>query len=417
MMRFVLGVLLLASFTPAADPPRWGIPPEEKVPDKVFQTVPADIGPDWGVTLLNAPAVWKTTKGKGVKVAVLDTGASLTHPDLKEAYKESKDFTRSRTGAADVQGHGTHCAGSVGARGPLPGVAPECWLYSAKVLDDSGSGGVDDIAAGIRHAVKVWEVDVISMSLGGPTSDDWIPPALEEAVKAGVIVVSAAGNDGPRENSEGYPGRYKESISVAACDKNRFIADFSSRGPNVFIVGPGVDIRSTWPGGQYSTISGTSMATPHIAGLAALWIAAHPEVKKADRPAAFREALKGSTKFTDRTTARGYGFPDGVKAVGAKLPAPVPPPAPGEKVYTLNVSDLQKQGYTRVEFVLAGGVVQSVPASAPPVAPVPHWTGGNAVPVWAPPPPVYQQMPPPVCEGGNCQPQQGIIRGLFGRFR
>ena len=425
-----LAAVAVAGCALAAPPPRIGLPPEELKPERLFQTVAADEGPDWGVVILNVPEVWKTTKGKGVKVCVGDTGASLTHPDLKEAYKGSRDFTGSKTGVTDVQGHGTHCAGSVGARGPLPGVAPECDIYSAKVLDDSGSGGVDEIAAGIRYAAKVWEVDVISLSLGGPTPDDWVPPAIREAVEAGVIVVCAAGNEGPRENTEGYPGGYKDSISVAAADKTRAIANFSSRGKNVFIAAPGVNIRSTYPGGQYATMSGTSMACPHLAGVAALWVAAHPEIKKKDRPAAFREALKGSTKFTDRTTSRGYGLPDAAKVIGTA--GAVPPPAPpGErKVYTLDLLKLKAEGYTGVVLDFGTGAKEidgrelpADPERAGGISPHP-WPAAVPAPVAAPAvvaPPVvvplqmptpwqFQQFPPPQFVP-QFQPQQGCPPG------
>jgi subtilisin family serine protease len=340
MIRFKSLLFSLIAFTfavQAAPPPRVGLPPGEVKPSKVFQVLEKDATPDWGVLMLGCPDAWKVTKGKGVKVAVLDTGATLAHPDLKDSYVGSKDFTASATGVKDVQGHGTHCAGSIGARGLLPGVAPECLIYAGKVLDDTGSGGVDEIAAGITYAVKTWEVDVISMSLGGSSADSYMPPAIKSAIAAGVIVVCAAGNEGPGENTEGYPGHYPDSLSVAACDKLRNIANFSSRGTNVFITGPGVDIRSTYKDGQYATMSGTSMATPHIAGVAALWVASHPEIAKVDRPAAFRKALAASTKFTDRTTARGYGFPDAVKVVGTPVLAP---PAPKPGIITVGFSDL-----------------------------------------------------------------------------
>jgi subtilisin len=363
----VLAAALAASAVFAAPPPRLSLPPDEVAPQKVFQSVALDEGPDWGVVILNTPEAWKATKGKGVRVAVLDTGASLTHPDLKEAYKDARDFTGSRSGAKDVQGHGTHCAGSIAGRGPLKGVAHECDLYAGKVLDDSGSGGVDEIAAGIRHAAKVWEVDVISMSLGGSGADTWIPPALKEADELGVIVVCAAGNDGPRENTEGYPARYPQSVSVAACDRNRQIANFSSRGPNVFITGPGVDVRSTYLGGQYATMSGTSMATPHIAGVAALWVAAHPEVAKRDRPKAFREALKASTKFQDRTSSRGYGLPDAAKVTGTGPDLPPPPPPAGGSV-VIGWSDLTEA--KRAELQKSGiGVFELKVGGAAPVTP------------------------------------------------
>lgn len=439
MIRFKSLLFSLVAFSfalHAAEPPRLKLPPGEIKPSKVFQVLEVDTVPDWGVAMLNCPEAWKATKGKGAKVAVLDTGATLAHPDLKAAYAGSKDFTNSATGVKDVQGHGTHCAGSIGARGPLPGVAPECSIYAGKVLGDDGSGGVDEIAAGINYAVKTWEVDVISMSLGGSSPDSYMPPAIKSAITAGVIVVCAAGNDGPAEGTEGYPGHYPDSLSVAACDKLRNIASFSSRGSNVFITGPGVDIRSTYKDGQYATMSGTSMATPHIAGVAALWVASHPEIAKVDRPAAFRKALAASTKFTDRTTARGYGFPDVVKVVGTPV---VAPPAPKPGVITVSFADLSaakqselkaagmdvfsmsfgtstKPAPAMVPANVAPAAVSEAPAGLPPMPGFswrslpgvgPGWVqdgitvGPDAVPLTTPIPVAM----PSACPGGVCPPQ------------
>ncbi len=191
----------------------------------------------------------------------------------------------------------------------LVGIAPSAKARSYKVLSDSGSGNVVWIAKAIRKAVDDG-CDVISMSLGGPAPDDYIPAALNYARAKGVIVICAAGNDGPAENSIGYPGAYATVIAVAAHDKSNATANFSSRGKNVFVSGPGVDTRSTWIGGKYATISGTSMATPRIAGLALLWLGAHPEVAKVNRPDRFAADLKLACGLETRTTAYGWGKPD-----------------------------------------------------------------------------------------------------------
>jgi len=317
---------------PAADPPVIVLPPDELRPSRVYR-VEAD-GVDWGVGKLNAPAAHLVTKGKGVKVAVLDTGVDPSHPDLAAAIAgpdDLKNFTGSRFGVTDRQGHGTHCCGRVLARGVNYGVAPEAGLIAGKVLGDDGSGTVDGIAAGIRWAAKDRGADVISMSLGGGGRDSYLPPALAEAEALGVIVVAAAGNDGPAEGTVGYPGGYAQCVAVGATDIADAIARFSSRGPALFVAAPGKDIRSQYPGGQYATMSGTSMATPHVAGLAALWVAAHPEIPKKDRPAAFRAALKAACKDlgpVGRDAAFGWGLPDAAKLVAAGGTVPPPPPPP-----------------------------------------------------------------------------------------
>lgn len=328
--------LLAVAGNEGPEPPSYTLPPDEMNPETVARSVTSD-EPDWGVVRLKCQEVWKAgNKGKGVRVAVLDTGCDLNHPDLKDRIKSSedtKDFTGSRYGVFDRQGHGTHCAGSVlaSASSPLPGVAPEAELIVGKVLNDSGSGRVDHIMQGGNWAVKERNTAVISMSLGGPGADQWIPQMLKLCDEEGVIVIAAAGNEGPNPNTCGYPGRYPQSVCVAAVGRvgdGLGVAQFSSRCSEVYVAGPGVQIRSTWPGGQYATISGTSMATPHIAGLAALWIAANPNVPKKERPARFRAALQAACADmapAGRDTATGYGFPDAVKLCGTgSIPQPMP---------------------------------------------------------------------------------------------
>lgn len=318
------------------------VPPDEKVPSKIFTSQDVkEESVDWGISGLNIPAAWKTTDGAGVTVAVLDTGADANHRDLKNQIIKSKDFTGSRFGTDDRVGHGTHCAGVVGAERNdwgMCGVAPKAKLLVGKVLNDAGNGGVDGIAKGIDWSVENG-ADVVSMSLGGPSPDNWIPPALARAEAAGVIVVAAAGNAGPRDNTVGYPGGYPTVVCVAATDANSAVAGFSSRGKAVFVAGPGVDVRSCYPGpgdGLFATMSGTSMATPHVAGLAALWVSAHPEVPKKDRPARFRAALQACCKDlppNGRDSASGWGLPDAAKLVagGGKTPDPVPTPTPADQ--------------------------------------------------------------------------------------
>lgn len=329
------------------------LPPDELVPHAVYR-VEAE-SPDWGVLALKVDKA--KNKGKGVKVAVLDTGVDPNHPDLDGRIKSAddlKDFSGSRYGVTDRQGHGTHCAGRVLAEGTNYGVAPEADLIVAKVLSDSGSGGVDDIADGVDWAVSRG-ADVLSLSLGGPSKDNYIPYAFQRAEAAGVIIVCAMGNEGPREGTGGYPGKYPESVSVAAVDENMVVARFSSRDPAVYVSAPGVNIRSTYPGGKYATMSGTSMACPHVAGLAALWVAANPQVPKKERPAAFRAALKAACRdlaSPGRDTGTGWGFPDAEVLSTGKGTAPPPPPPP-EKDTVLVLADLgsvvdalKRKGYT-----------------------------------------------------------------------
>jgi subtilisin family serine protease len=357
-MRFRLLALLLllapaglAADPPAAkegDPPRVVLPPEERQPIKIFR-VQAD-SLDWGVEKLNVPAAHKVTKGRGVKIAVLDTGVDPLHPDLADAFTDPDhvaNFTPSRFGGIDKQGHGTHCCGRAFGRGENHGVAPEATGISVKVLGDDGSGTVDEIAKGARHANKTLGADVLSFSLGGPTADRFMPPVFAECEADGVIIIAAAGNEGPNPNTVGFPGGYTQAVCVGAKDINRAIAKFSSRGPALFVVGPGVNIRSQYPGGQYATMSGTSMATPHVAGLAALWIAAHPEIPKKERPARFREALRAACDDlgpVGRDTAFGWGAPDAAKLVVQTAP---PPKEPG--VIRFDAGDFTPSGLEKLK--------------------------------------------------------------------
>lgn len=228
-------------------------------------------GVPWGVARVNAPAAWSSGQGAGVKVAVIDTGIDCTHPDLKCDFGSGTNIVDPGSTPMDDNEHGTHVAGTIagrGAGGPI-GVAPKATLIPVKVLDADGSGTLSDIVKGINWAAD-HRVDVINMSLGGATGSAALERAVKKALAAGVTIVAAAGNSGPAPDTVGYPAGYPGVIAVAASDSNDGLARFSSRGDAVAFIAPGVDILSTVPGGGTATLSGTSMAAPHVAGLAAL---------------------------------------------------------------------------------------------------------------------------------------------------
>lgn len=232
---------------------------------------------DWGIELVGVPSLWRQVKGEGIKVAVLDTGIALEHPDLRDAIEDAADFTGSRSGPGDVQGHGTHCAGTIAARENstgVIGVAPNCRLLIGKVLGDNGSGTIDDIVQGINWAVSK-KADIISMSLGSPMDSSELHKAIQDAVAHNVFVICAAGNEGPSLDTVGYPGRYEEVVAVGAIDRNKNVANFSSRGSQVDVVAPGDKILSCYPPRNLAVLSGTSMATPLVAGVCALMLAKH----------------------------------------------------------------------------------------------------------------------------------------------
>lgn len=317
--------------------PEYKLPPGELAPDQVVILAEAGDVADWGHATIGVAEAWKVTKGAKVKVAVLDTGVDRGHRDLKGRVVASKDFTGSRSGDSDVQGHGTHCAGVIGAAengAGVVGVAPECELIVGKVLGDNGSGLSTWIAAGIDWAVEQG-ADVISMSLGSPAADARIKAAVDRATAKGVIVVAAAGNEGP-EGTVGYPAGFAGVVCVAAVDNKLATAKFSSRGPAVYVAAPGVNIRSCYPGDRFATMSGTSMATPYVAGCAALYVADRKARNLKPSPAEFSARVKDTADDLPpkgRDTATGYGLIRPAKLLGENAPpVPMPPPANGDVI-------------------------------------------------------------------------------------
>ncbi|QHA09855.1 S8 family serine peptidase [Streptomyces broussonetiae] len=271
---------------------------------------------DKSVPQIGAPVAWKAGyTGKGVKVAVLDTGVDTRHPDLKDQVIESRNFSGAKD-ATDHFGHGTHVASIVagtGAKsgGKYTGVAPGAKILNGKVLDDSGSGDDSGILAGMEWAAAQG-ASVVNLSLGG-TDSPGIDPLEAEVDKLsaekGILFAIAAGNDGP--DSIGSPGSADAALTVGAVDKKDRLADFSSTGPRVGdgaikpdVTAPGVDITAAAAKGSvidqevgekpegYLTLSGTSMATPHVAGAAAILKQEHPDWGYAE----LKGALTGSAR-------------------------------------------------------------------------------------------------------------------------
>lgn len=248
---------------------------------------------NWAESLLGIPNVWTSTMGEGVKVAVLDTGIDPDHPDLETAIIGTKDFTGD--GIEDQNGHGTHCAGIIGARFNevgFVGAAPKSELLIGKVLANDGRGSLSWIADGIDWAVEQG-AHIISLSLGGPSSSNRLFQAIHTALAKGVFVICAAGNEGSLfQNSIGFPGRYGGVITVAAHDRNGNRSGFSSRGGEIDVMAPGSNIWSTYKNGEYAELSGTSMATPFVAGLAALIASKHMKEPKNNTPLQNNEDLR-----------------------------------------------------------------------------------------------------------------------------
>ncbi len=234
---------------------------------------------EWGIARVEAPKAWAAGyTGAGIKVGIIDTGIAL-HDDL--IIVGGANFVDSATSYYDDHGHGTHVAGTVAALDNglgVIGVAPGALLYAIKVLDSSGSGYLSDIIEGIDFAISE-QLDIINMSLGTSSDSPALHTAVDAAYSAGILVVASAGNSGRRvisQDNVGYPAKYESVIAVAATDINNNRASFSSTGPAVEVAAPGVSVKSTYLNNGFATMSGTSMAAPHVSGHLALMLEALP---------------------------------------------------------------------------------------------------------------------------------------------
>ena len=249
----------------------------ENQPSPLAETIPA------GVQQVNAPQAWGYSQGKGIRVAVVDTGIDFTHPDLRPNYVGGASFVPGAATPMDDQGHGTHCAGTIAAAvegSNVVGVAPQASLYGVKVLDRNGSGQFSWIIAGIDWCIQNG-MHVVSMSLGGPSAPTALETMCNTAWSKGLLLVAAAGHAHPQNpvppaaSNVGFPAKYRNVIAVSAIDAANVIAPFSSRGAEVDLCAPGVSVLSAKLGGGTTTMSGTSMACPHVAGVAAVAWGAH----------------------------------------------------------------------------------------------------------------------------------------------
>lgn len=321
----------------------------------------AELDNSWGVDRIDAEVVHATNKGSGVSVAIIDTGIDCTHPDLNANCAGGFNFVANAAFPGGVPfddyGHGTHVAGIVAAEDDnsdlldshpgVVGVAPEADLYALKVCDSSGVCPTSDIVAGLQWAADPNgdldtsdHLDIANISLGSRFPSTAEEQAASAAYSAGVVLVASAGNSGNpggKNDKVEYPAGYDEVIAVGATNKEDLRPSFSSTGPAVELAGPGVNVLSAVPTGTctlcdptgYREGSGTSMASPHAAGVAALLVAANPgwtNVQVRQRLADTAEDLGAG----GRDTWFGYGLVDAENAVlgttgGDDLP---PEPAP-----------------------------------------------------------------------------------------
>ncbi|MBH5318113.1 peptidase S8 [Paenibacillus sp. GSMTC-2017] len=234
----------------------------------------------WNLPSIKAESGWTVSTGdEGVVIAVLDTGVQSNHPDLKDRLVKGMNIVSKDAAPNDDVGHGTHVAGIIGAAvNNGEGVAGVSWynkIMPVKVLDSSGAGSTYSVAQGI-----IWAVDhgakVINMSLGNYAQADFLHDAIKYAYERDVVLIAASGND----NTErpGFPAAYPEVFAVAATNSKKEKASFSNFGNYIDVAAPGDSIASTYPGSQYAALSGTSMASPHVAALAGLIRSVNPDL-------------------------------------------------------------------------------------------------------------------------------------------
>jgi subtilisin family serine protease len=279
---------------------------------KTPPSAPAETVP-WGVDRIDADLAWPGgATGAAVKVGVIDTGIQLSHPDLGANIKGGYNAINSSKSADDDNGHGTHVAGTIGAIDNEIGVigtAPQVDLYAIKVLDRRGSGYLSDVIEGLDWAVANG-MDVVNMSLGSSSDVGAFRTAVTNADAAGLVMVAAAGND--YGAAVGYPAAYPEVIAVSAVDSYDSLASFSSVGPEVDFAAPGVSVPSTYKGSTYKSLSGTSMASPHVAGAAALVLGAKGPLTPAEVKARLTATADSLSGLTD--SQQGSGLVDAEEA-------------------------------------------------------------------------------------------------------
>jgi len=330
--------------------------------DIMVYALDTELDNSWGVKHIGAGFVHdKDNKGAGIRVAIIDTGIDYNHPDLDANYKGGYDFVDDDNDPMDDHGHGTHVAGTVAAEDNdtgVVGVAPGANLYALKVLDRTGSGSYSDVIAALQWCVGN-SIQVTNNSYGS-SGDPGVSvrAAFDNAYSAGILHIAAAGNSGNRPgigDNVGYPARWASVVAVAATDKSDSRATFSSTGPDVELAAPGVYINSTLLGAGYGEMSGTSMASPHVAGTAALVIASGISGVLGVR--AQLQNTADDLGAAGRDSKYGFGLVDADEAAGVSGGTPEPPSPSGTMHVESIIFSAKKAGknlslYTTVKILL-----------------------------------------------------------------
>lgn len=355
-------VTVEAAAVPQPDPPSWGL-------DRIDQRV----------LPLNQVYDPADQAGEGVTAYIIDTGVRLSHSDFGGRGSDGFDAVDNDNTAQDGNGHGTHVAATVA--GSLHGVAKKAKIVGVRVLDDSGSGTIAQVVAGIdwvtANAVRP---AVANMSLGG-RANAALDTAVRNSIASGVTYAVAAGNE-YTDASTRSPARVAEALTVGATNSSDAKAPFSNYGASLDLFAPGVSITSAWNSDDHAskTISGTSMAAPHVAGAAALHLSQHP----ASSPAEVAEALT-ATATRDVVTDPGSGSPNRLLYVGDG----VTPPQPGTRFE--NADDYAIADHSTVESpITVSGITGNAPAALRVPVEIRHtWVGDLRVDLVAPDGTVY----------------------------
>jgi len=358
--------------------------------DGLVYAVDAELENAWGVKRIGSGTVHDGgNKGTGVKIGIIDSGVDRGHQDLNEVYAGGYDFVQNDADPDDVYGHGTHVAGTACAEDNglgVVGVAPGCALYSLRVLNDSGSGSWSATVAAMDWAV-LNGLQVVNLSLGSSQDPgSTVKAAFDNAEADGLVIVAAGGNSGTpsgKGNNVIYPAKYASVIAVAATDKNDTRPSWSSTGEEIELAAPGVSVLSSWNDGDsphnpqpfildgdwYKEGSGTSMASPHVAGAAALVIVAgvtdsNGNGRINDEVRAILNSTADDIGAIGKDTHYGYGLVNVAAAIASLVP---PSPAVNVNVNTDKTSYESRVDTTAVLTVVvtdeSGGAISSLGSS------------------------------------------------------
>lgn len=246
----------------------------------------------WGIGRIGANLVWRQSRGKEVKIAIIDTGIDFSHPDLADNVQAGINLFNPQLLAGDDHGHGTHIAGIIAAvdnDAGVVGIASDAHLYPVKALNQRGEGSLADVIRALDWCIEK-RMDVINMSFGIDRRSQALHTAISRTVQAGCMVVAAAGNHGGNKTVD-YPAAYDEVIAVGATDEHDNIVWFSSRGPEIDLVAPGTRVLSTSTGNSYLRLDGTSMAAAHVSGALAILLKV---LKKSSKETVLKYILKSA---------------------------------------------------------------------------------------------------------------------------